>query len=127
MKVSEILIIILGLIVTIVVVFQMVKFRYGKLTESQIIFWRLWIYKSKLTIDRNTILEITESHIRGNCIGYYITLKNKSLRISPRQVTRDSIEQFAKKNGIRLICEESFHGGGIEILNDPDNRNKYVC
>lgn len=56
-------------------------------------------------------------------IGYYVSSKDKTYKV-PKRIGYDQIRHFAIKNYIRLLKEESWHGGGISVLYEPSENEK---
>jgi hypothetical protein len=53
-------------ILAMILLFQLIKFRFYKLTEDQAIFWRLWLYKPSCKIPKS---------VKYECIRHFV-LKN---------------------------------------------------
>lgn len=56
-------------------------------------------------------------------MDYYVTLKEKSYRV-PKRIGFDQVRHFAIQNNIKLLKEESWHGGGITVLYEPSESKK---
>lgn len=122
----EIIAILFAGIFIIILCKSIVKYRFYKLTDDKILFRRFSIYKSTLSLGKETIKEIYYCTLMDKSIGYVVvTVDNKEYNISYK-LDLIKMKRFVMRNKLKFLKDEAYHGGGVSKIYSPPLKNNNV-